>query len=387
MAVWNNNARQPGGKGKRSPQEEKTVMRRAVIFIMLALLASWLMSGIFVLDEKQQAVIMRLGKFHKMARHGLNWTLPYPIESHALVSFAPSGSVLIGDIAPPPGSGMPNAAMLTADGNIVELQLLARYRMRNLQQYLQSQASDGEWLLKQIGAGILREEVGSMTLREVLQTPSGRIAQHVLPHLQAELDAQRTDIEITDLAATTDSVQVNKALSGMLAQIHQTQQKRENTQADAKAYAEQTFSAAKKQIAAMREEADAYKAATIASAQADAERFAALLPTYQQAPQATQNRLYLNTMQQVLGKATKVVVDSTANQQPVYLWPNRPVTQKSKSADVATATVPANAASDAQPSAASAAVTEPASAAASAASKTKHIDLRSRDPAQWRSRH
>ena len=102
-----------GGAAGRSPASDRAA-KRATLFVLLSVLAAWMMSGLFVLKENQQATIFRLGKFHRMARVGLNWTLPYPIESHDIPVLAESVSTVIGNAATVPQSGLRSEQLLTA---------------------------------------------------------------------------------------------------------------------------------------------------------------------------------------------------------------------------------------------------------------------------------
>jgi membrane protease subunit HflK len=364
----------PGGAHNRS-SDAANVTRRATIFVLVAVFAAWLMSGVFVLKENERAAVLRLGKFHRVAGSGLHWTLPYPFETHETLLLAESGSILIGDVPPLHHDGLRDAELLTADGYVVEVRLLAQYRVRDFGQYFSTQAQDMEQMLKQAGASALREVVGRMELSEIVGGKPEQIAGRVRSQLQTVLDSVQSGIEITNLSAGADAVQVPQALKAVYAEVEKAQQDKTQAAEQAAAYASQALSAAEREVATMRMEAESYKAATIAEAQAESERFLAVLPEYQKAPQATRDRLYQATLEQVFSNVSKVVVDNRDGR-PIYL----PLEKAAQAASV-----PASAASQAGSQVAEAA--SAASGTASAPSSSNPVSgVRSRDPVQLRQR-
>lgn len=228
----------PGGAHNRS-SDTANVARRATIFVLVAVFVAWLMSGVFVLKENERAAVLRLGKFHRVAGSGLHWTLPYPFETHEILLLAESGSILIGDVSPLPLSGLRDAELLTADGYVVDVRLMAQYRVRDIAQYFSTQAQDVELVLKQSGASALREVVGRMELAEIVGGKPEQIIGRVRLQWQAALDGVQSGIEITNLSAGPDAVQAPEALKAVYAEVEKVRKDKAQAAEQAAAYASQ----------------------------------------------------------------------------------------------------------------------------------------------------
>ncbi len=362
-----------GQPPKQSPEAGK---KNVAWLLLLAVFVAWLMSGVFVLRENQQALVTRLGRLHRMAGPGVNWVLPYPIDQFEILTLADSGTVEIGDTSATKGSGMSNAAMLTADGAIVQVRLSVQYKLRNPRDYVMSQVGDAEQILRQMGAASVRDVVGQMDMAAVLGSAREQLAPLVQKRLQNVLDASGLGVELTAVTAAKDAVRVPETVQAAFEEVNQVNAGRESAKTQAQAQASAMLSAATQEAQRLREQAQTYQATAIQQAQGDAERFAALLPQYQQAPQATRDYLYSEAMQQVFSRVSKVVVDS--QQAPVL---HVQIDRTGASATVAAAASAGVAASGAAASATPAIASPPASAAAPAVR-----DLRSRDALSLRER-
>ena len=373
---------QGAGNGSGRGSGSRGVAWRATVLVVLSVLAAWLMSGLFVLKANQQAAIFRLGQFHRMARAGLNWTLPYPLESHEITNWAESGSTVIGDVATVPQSGLQSLQLLTADGAVVEVRLLVQYRIRDISRYVLTQTQDAEQLLKLAGAAAVRQVLAGMTLAAVIEGDIQQMARRVQAPLQAALDAAQSGIEVTSLTAAADAVRVPQAVQATYAQIAQLQAEKTQAAAQAASAAAHMLAVAKQEVVRMQDEAQAYKKQVIAEAQAESEQFAAVLPEYQKAPQAVRDRLYYDSMQHVFGKMNKVVVDQPSGQ-TVHISlgkpdgaaaPGQAASGAAGSASANGAVVAAGAASGAG-AAVPARGSAPASAAAANPSRTRDPDV------------
>lgn len=399
----------PGSAG-RAPQSPHSVTRRALAFVLLAVVLAWLMSGLFVLQSGQRAAIFRLGQFHRItARVGLNWALPYPIESHDILKLAETGSVVIGDAPSLPHSGLRAEQMLTADGSIVEVRLLAQYRIRDVQQFLLNQSEGPEALIKQAGAHAVRTALGSMSLAELAAAGAAKtdipkkpqtdaqtnapmtvqvIARRVQPVLQATLDAGKSGIEITALSAAGQAVRLPQTVQAAQQQVQQAHEQQAQAAAQAASASSQALAATAQEVARLQDEARAYKQQVVADARAQSEQFAAVLPEYQKAPQATRSHLYHAAMQQVYAQMNKVVVDSQSGQ-PIHIALSQPGQAASSAAPASAAVTAAN--NKASKAAGRAAATKGAASSASqaanhAANHPADNPQRSRDPDLLRQR-
>ena len=368
-----------GGAAGRSPASDRAA-KRATLFVLLSVLAAWMMSGLFVLKENQQATIFRLGKFHRMARVGVNWTLPYPLESHDIAVLAESGSTVIGNAATVPQSGLRSEQLLTADGAIVEMHLLAQYRIRHVSQYILHQAADAEQQVQLAGAYAVRKVLAGMDLATLLDSDPQQIARRVQAQAQAALDAANSGIDITGLSAGTDALRVPQAVQASYTQVKQARVEKTAAAEQAAFAASQMMAAATQEVTRLQDEARAYSKQVVAEAQAESAQFATVLPEYQRLPQAVRDRLYYDTMQQVYGQMNKVVVDSQSGQ-AIHIALDRPAAQAAAPASGASASGATAAGSKA--GAASAATSARTTASAGDAATNP---LRSRDPDLLRQR-
>ena len=354
---WLGNDSSRSGKNQwdmppRKPQPKDKNRRLVALLMLLTVFASWLMSGVFVLPENQQAAVSRLGEFHHMANPGVNWILPYPLERYEILTQNDSGTVEIGESHAAAGSALGSAGMFTKDGAIVEVRLMVQYRLRNVRDYLQTQGGDAEQILRQMGSASVREVLLQMNLQDVLGTGREQIAPRVQKHLQALLDASAMGIELVAVkgdAATM--VRVPDAVRADFEDVAKISSANERLKNEALAHAGRTMPDAVAKAAKLRADADAYKADVVLQARGDAARFAAILPQYQKAPQATRDQLYHETMQQVFANASKVIASSG---QAVYVSTDRPLqppaaslTAATNAASAATATANGVIASDA----------------------------------------
>ena len=376
-------SKKPWGLPPRRPQPQNQSKLLVTLLMLLTVLSSWLMSGVFVLPENQQAMVSRLGEFHHMAEPGVNWILPYPIERYEILTQSDSGTVEIGESHAATGSAMPNAAMFTKDAAIVEVRLIAQYRLRNVRDYLQTQGGDAEQILRQMGSASVREVLAQMDFSDVLGSAREQIAPRVQKHLQALLNASGMGIEL--LAVKGDAatmVRVPEAVRASFEEVNALAAENERLKKEALEHASRVVPEAAAKAAKLHAAAQAYKTDIVLQAQADAARIAAILPQYQKTPQATRDQLYHETMQQVFANATKVVASPG---QLVYLPADRAAqtaTPATAAATVATAPSDATIASGASGETALPPIVAatPAPAATQAASQSAtQPDSRSRD--------
>ncbi len=326
LMPWLGNDSSKKGKNQwglppRRPQPQDPNKRWVTVLMLLTVFSSWLMSGVFVLPENQQAMVSRLGEFHHMAGPGVNWILPYPIERYEILTQSETGTVEIGESHAATGSGMPNAAMFTKDAAIVEVRLIAQYRLRNVRDYLQTQGGDAEQILRQMGSASVREVLAQMDFSDVLGSAREQIAPRVQKHLQALLNASGMGIEL--LAVKGDAatmVRVPDALRASFEEVNTLGAENERLKKEALEHASRVVPEAAAKAVKLHAAAQAYKTDIVLQAQADAARIAAILPQYQKTPQATRDQLYHETMQQVFANATKVVASPG---QIVYLSADR----------------------------------------------------------------
>ncbi len=287
------------------------------VFVVVAIaVLGWLGSGFFIVQEGQQAVVTRFGKLAYIEEAGFHWRMPYPIGAEEIVNVSQVRSVDVGRGGEMRSTGLPASAMLTQDENIVDVRLAVQYRISNVVDYLYNNRSPDD-VVTQAAETAIRAVVGRKTLDYVLYAGRGEIATKVQDRVQAILDRYKTGILVTNV--TLQSVQPPKQVQAAFNDAVKAGQDSERMKNDAQAYANDVVPRAKGTASRLVQEAEGYEARVVAQAQGDTSRFDLILSQYEKAPQVTRERMYLETMQQILSSVSKVMVESHGSNNLLYL--------------------------------------------------------------------
>jgi modulator of FtsH protease HflK len=276
----------------------------------------WLGTGFFIVQEGQQAVITRFGKLTGTVEAGFNWRMPYPIERHETVALTQLRSVEIGRGSANSGGGLKESSMLTQDENIVDIKFTIQYRLKSAADYLFQNRNPDDAVTKAAESAI-REVVGKGTMDTVLNKDRESIQRDVVKSVQAQLDRYKTGILIQTV--NIQNVQPPEPVQAAFDDALKAGQDRDRLKNEGQAYANDVIPRARGTAARLKEEADGYKANVIARAEGDAQRFKSVYTEYQKAPQVTRDRMYTDAMQQIYSNVTKVMVDSRAGNNLLYL--------------------------------------------------------------------
>ena len=332
-----------------------------------ALVLVWLGTGFFIVQEGQQAVITQFGRYHSTVGAGFNWRLPYPVQRHETVNATQIRSVDVGGDAVMRATGLRESAMLTEDENIVEIKFAVQYRLSDARAFLFN-SRDPEDAVRKAAETAVREVVGKMKMDAALADERDQIGPRVRSLMQVILDRYQLGIEVVGINLQQGGVRPPLEVQAAFDDVLKAGQERERAKNEAEAYANEVVPRAKGTASRLLQEAEGYKARIVAQAEGDAQRFKLVQAEYAKAPQVTRERMYLETMQQVYGNVSKVLVDSKQGSSMLYL-PLDKIMQQSAQADVPAA--PAA-------SAAAASETRPASAAASSTARNRDSE-RSRE--------
>jgi membrane protease subunit HflK len=314
----------------------------------------WLGSGFFIVQEGQQAVITQFGKYHATVGAGFNWRLPYPIQRDERVYVTQIRSVDIGRDNIVKATGLRDSGMLTADENIVEIKFAVQYRLKNARDYLFA-SRDPAGAVVQAAESAVREVVGKMTMDDAIGEERDKIGPQVRTLMQTILDRYGVGIEVVNINLQQGGVRPPEQVQAAFDDVLKAGQERVRTQNEAQAYANNVVPRAVGAASRLMQEAQGYKARIVAQAEGDAQRFSSVLTEYQKAPQVTRDRMYLDTMQQIYGNVTKILVDSRQNSNLLYLPLDKIMQMTGQSAaapapDTSTPAAPAGAALPATPS-------------------------------------
>lgn len=283
------------------------------------LVIGWLASGIHIVDEGTRGVVTRFGDFVRTDEPGPHWHLPYPIEEVQTVNVSQRRTITIGYEAVSPDQTRPvlsEALMLTEDENIVNVQLAVQYEVGDPAQFL-FEFRDPEETLKEVTESALREVVGKRNMDYVLTEGRAEVANRTRELVEEVMGAYFAGIDV--VAVVIQDVQPPEQVQDAFVDAIQAREDRERLINQAEAYRNEVIPQAQGQAAQVLEQAEAYQAEVVNRAEGDASRFSQLVAEYREAPEVTRDRLYLDTMERVLGNSGKVLIDVDSGQPLMYL--------------------------------------------------------------------
>jgi len=305
-----------GNSGGFQPDMKSAGLGVGLILAVVALI--WLGTGFFIVQEGQQAVITQFGKYKSTVNAGFNWRLPYPIQRHELVFVTQIRSVDVGRDTVLKATGLKESAMLTEDENILDIKFAVQYRLSDARAFLFESKNPSDAVV-QAAETAVREVLGKMRMDAALSEERDQIAPRVRALMQGILDRYKVGVEVVAINLQQGGVRPPEQVQASFDDVLKAGQERERAKNEAQAYANDVIPRAVGSASRLKEEADAYKARVIAQAQGDAQRFRSVYTEYQKAPQVTRDRMYLDTMQQIYGNVTKVLVESRQGSSLLYL--------------------------------------------------------------------
>ncbi len=280
----------------------------------------WLGSGFYIVQEGQAAAILRFGEFRYMVETaGFKWRMPYPIETAELVDVQRLRQVEVGYRTNVKNKVPRESLILTGDQAIVDLQFAAQYRITDPKAYLFNNNLGGapEEVVRQAAETATREVVGTMGIDKVLYEEKEQVARDALRVMQGILDRYKVGVGVVDV--TVQQAQPPEQVQAAFEDANKAAQDRERLINEGRAYANDVIPKARGTAGRLQQEAEGYKQRVIAAAEGDASRFKQVLVEYSKAPAVTRERLYLETMQQVFSNTSKVLVESRAGNNMLYL--------------------------------------------------------------------
>jgi membrane protease subunit HflK len=308
------------------------------IFVAIGLIV-YLGSGFFVIAPDERGIVLRFGKVIREADPGPGYHIPWPIEE----VLKPSVTQIRKDefgfrtvaVGPPAQyrSVDAEALMLTGDENIVKLQFIVQYRVKTDPQgptdYLFN-VRDPQQTIRDAGEGAMREVVGRNNIDNALTEGKERIQEDAQVLLQSILDQYRVGLQV--VTVKLQDVDPPDQVADSFKDVISAQQDKERLINEARGYANDVLPKARGQAAQLLNEAEAYSAAKVQDATGAAQRFVALYDEYAKAKDVTRLRLYLETMEEVLPRVNKVLIDEQVGKQVVPYLPLDEITKPSRGA-------------------------------------------------------
>jgi len=272
--------------------------------VALVLVAIWAATGLYKVDAAERAVVTRFGDYVATTEPGLRWHMPWPIETRQIVNVESVEGF------------SDQTRMLTSDENLVDINIAVQYRRAEPVAYAFN-VRDPESTLGEVSESAIREIVGRSTLDFVLEQGRQEITAKTRELIQRTLDSYQSGIEVTTV--NLQGVSVPEQVQSAQRDAIKAREDKERLALEAQAYANDILPKAKGSAARQMEDSQAYKARIVADAEGEASRFAKLLEAYERSPGVTRQRLYYETMEEVLGSTNKVLVDTKGTGNMIYL--------------------------------------------------------------------
>ena len=320
---------QGGGNGGGTPVFEFTNpfgSKASILLAVAGVFLVWICSGFFIIQEGQAGVIMTFGKYDYTAKPGINWRMPWPIQSDETVNLSGVRSVEVGRPVLIKATNQKDSSMLTEDENIIDVRFAVQYRLKDPTDYLFNNR-DPDAAVIQAAETAVREIVARSKMDTVLYEGREKIGIDLASSIQKILDSYKTGIYVTSV--TVQNVQPPEQVQAAFDDAVKAGQDQERLKSEGQAYANDIIPRAKGTGARLIQEAEGYKARVVATAEGDATRFKQILVEYAKAPQVTRDRMYIDSMREMYSNVTKVLVDTTKSNSLLYLPLDKIVAQVS----------------------------------------------------------
>lgn len=279
--------------------------RRGALVVIAALFAVWLLMSFYSVRPEEQSVELTFGECRGdcIGQPGLNFA-PWPIVTHEIVQVTRENTEEIGS-----GTvrGSSEGLMLTGDENIVDITFQVVWNVRDPTEYLFN-LSDPTSTIQAVSESAMREVVSRSQLSPILSRDRGVISQEVKDLIQSTLDEYGSGVNI--VRVNFDRADPPQQVIDSFREVQAARQERSTLQNQADAYSNKTLAAARGNSAQILQEAEGYRAKVVNAAQGEASRFEAVQKAYVRAPEITRERLYIETMQQVLGDVRMFLIDT-----------------------------------------------------------------------------
>lgn len=283
----------PGG-GQASPA--------MFALIALAVVALWLFQAIYTVQPDELAVELRFGKPKtELSEPGLHFHW-WPVET---VEKANVAEKLI-NVGEARGGGASTGLMLSGDQNIVDVRFSVAYQVANPMEYL-FRVSDPDDTLRQVAESAMREVVGRRPAQDIFRDDRQGIAEDVREIIQTTIDEYGSGLAVT--AISIEDAAPPTAVADAFEEVQRAEQDEDRFVEESNQYSNQVLGRARGEAAQIREEAAAYKNRVVQEAEGEAQRFVSVYDEYAKAPDVTRKRLFLETMEKVIGSSTKVIVE------------------------------------------------------------------------------
>ncbi|TRW95682.1 FtsH protease activity modulator HflK [Paracoccus sp. M683] len=288
-----------GGGGRGGPSF--SLNRSTIGLIGLGVLAAWAFMSFYRVQTNQQSVEFLFGRAVSVGTEGLNFA-PWPVVRAEVVNVTDERVTEIGTGSGPMDSGL----MLTRDQNIVDMEYQVVWNINDPAKYLFNLA-DPRDTIRAVAESAMRDIIARSELAPILNRDRGAIATDLKDNVQQTLDAYQSGISV--VRVNLDRADPPSEVIDAFREVQAAQQERDRLEKEADAYANRVLANARGEAAALLEQSEAYRAQAVNTAEGEAARFNSVYEEYVKAPDVTRRRMYLETMERVLGDVDKVILD------------------------------------------------------------------------------
>ena len=289
-----------GGSGGAGGEGGPGFTRGTVVMGLIGLLALWLFASVYTVRPEEQSVELFLGEYSATGQPGLNFA-PWPVMTYEVVNVTSERTENIGT-----GRGTGDGLMLTTDANIVDIDFQVVWNINDPSKLLFN-IRDPQLTVQAVSESVMREIIAASNLAPILNRDRGIIADAAREGIQATLNEYDSGINI--VRVNLDTADPPREVIDAFREVQAAEQERDRLERQADAYANRVVAEARGEAAQIREASEGYRARVVNEAVGEASRFSAVLEEYSKAEEVTRRRLYLETMERVLGSVDKMILD------------------------------------------------------------------------------
>lgn len=308
-----------GDDSNQPPGEGEGLSLQVLGLIGLGVVILWSMSGFYTVDQGSRGVVTRFGAYSDTTSPGLNWHIPAPFEQVQPINIEQQRFIEVGYLSgnsKASGSVPKESMMLTKDENIVDVRLAVQYQIKDARDYAFNLA-DPTSTLKQVTESVERAVIGRNDMDFVLTEGRSEIVAAIKSEIQSVMDKYHAGILITSV--NLQDAQPPDQVQGAFEDAIKAREDKQRLINEAEAYSNDVVPKARGAASRITQESEAYKQRVIAQANGDVSVFNQLLVAYKKAPAVTKQRLYIETMESVLGNSSTVVIDTKTGGNMLYL--------------------------------------------------------------------
>ena len=291
-----------GGNGPRKPGGSGPMFTKGTIGLgIVAAAVLWGMASFYTVKPEEQSVELFLGEFSAVGNPGLNFA-PWPVVTREVIPVKVEQIEQIGAGSRGGDAGL----MLTGDENIIDVDFQVVWNISDPAGFLFN-LRDPRLTIQAVSESAMREIIAQSDLAPILNRDRGIIADRLDELIQSTLDSYNSGVNI--VRVNFDGADPPEPVKDAFREVQSAGQERDRLEKQADAYANRVLAGARGEAAQTLEEAEGYRAQVVNEAEGEASRFSAVLEEYSKAPEVTRKRLYLETMEEVLGRVDKVILD------------------------------------------------------------------------------